>query len=338
MSIFNDHKKLYPVAGLLFLFLTFLTVIMPALQNQAGNAPLPGTGPLSGDALAGKYIYISEGCVGCHSQQVRNVDMDKPFGSRPGMAADYANIGRTSIWQNTATLMGTERTGPDLTDIGSRQSSKEWNLLHLYNPRAVVAQSIMPSYEWLFEEKEYLSAEDVVVNVPSRFVKGKGHIVATKKALQLVAYLRSLRQAPLPGETKPFEFLYKKEETADAGITAGAAEPEVDGKALYTANCQSCHQQNGEGLKGAFPPLKGSTVVTGDNLELYVDIIMNGYDARAEYGVMAAVGTNMKWNEQQVAAIINYERSSWGNTGKTVTGEEVKKIMEAINQKIASSK
>lgn len=338
MSIFNDHKKLYPIAGLLFLGLTFLTAILPALQNQANNAPLPGTSPLSGDALAGKMVYISEGCVGCHSQQVRNVDMDKQFGSRPGIASDYANITRTSVWQNTATLMGTERTGPDLTDIGNRQPSKEWNLLHLFNPRAVVAQSIMPSYEWLFEEKEYLSAEDVVVNVPARFIKGNGHVVASKKALQLVAYLQSLKQAPLPGETKPPEFLYKKETDQQQTASASGKQTEVDGKALYTANCQSCHQENGEGLKGAFPPLKGSTVVAGDNLELYVDIIMNGYDARAEYGVMAAVGNNMKFDEHKVAAIINYERTSWGNTGKTVTAEEVKKIMEVIQQKIASSK
>ena len=77
MNVFNDHKKLYPIAGLLFFALTFVTVIMPALQNQKNNAPLPDTFPLSGDALAGKNVYVAEGCVGCHTQQVRNVEMDK---------------------------------------------------------------------------------------------------------------------------------------------------------------------------------------------------------------------------------------------------------------------
>ena len=335
MNIFNDHKKLFSIAGILFTFLTYIVVMMPAFQNQKNNAPLPGTKPLAGDAKAGKLIYIGEGCVGCHSQQVRNVEMDKMFGSRPGMAADYANIGRTSIWQNTATLMGTERTGPDLTDIGNRQPSKDWHLMHLYNPRAVIAQSIMPSYQWLFEIKETPTKTDVVVNVPAQFMYGKtGKVVAKKEALQLLAYLQSLKQTPLPDGSKPFEFLYKKTATV-GGNTKNAT---TDGKLLYTTNCQSCHQENGEGLKGAFPPLKGSAIVNGDNLELYVDIIMNGYDARPDYGVMAGVGTNMNFTEVEVSAIINYERSSWGNAGKKVTQEEIKKIIDFIKIKTSATK
>jgi cytochrome c oxidase cbb3-type subunit 2 len=336
MNIFNNHKKLYVTAGLLFLGLTYLTAIKPALDNQKNNAPLPNAIALSGDALAGKNIYIAEGCVGCHSQQVRNVDMDKVFGARPGIPADYANIHRTSIWANTATVMGTERTGPDLTDVGNRQPSKDWNLMHLFNPRSVVAQSIMPSYEWLFEVKENPSKTDVVVSVPPQFLNGRtGKVIATKKALQLLAYIQSLKQVPLPDGTKPMEFLYKKEEKTTAANSVGG-KAELDGKALYTANCQSCHQQNGEGLKGAFPSLKGSPIVNGDNLELYVDIIMNGYDARAEYGVMAGVGTNMNFDENQLAAIINYERSSWGNAAKKVSPQEIKKIMDFVKIKAAS--
>ena len=332
MNVFNDHKKLYSIAGLLFLVLTYVTVIMPALQNQNNNAPLPGSIPLAGDALAGKSVYVAEGCVGCHSQQVRNIEMDKVFGSRPGMPADYANLKRMNVWQNTSTVMGTERTGPDLTNVAERQSSKDWHLMHLFNPRSVVAQSIMPSYEWLFEIKDSAAKNDMVVNVPAAFLNGrKGKVVAKKEALQLLAYLLTLKQIPLPEGTKPMEFLYKKEQKEVA--VAGEIKTGVNGQTLYTANCQSCHQANGEGLKGAFPPLKGSPIVKGDNLELYVDIIMNGYDARAEYGVMAAVGTNMNFTENDVAALINYERTSWGNAGKKVTPEEIKKIMDFVKIK-----
>ena len=333
MNIFNDHKKLYVTAGLFFLLLTYLTAIKPALNNQKENAPLPGTEALSGDALAGKNIYISEGCIACHTQQVRNVDMDKNFGKRPGIAADYAHIKRMSIWVNTATLMGTERTGPDLTDVGNRQPSKDWHLMHLFNPRSVVGQSIMPSYEWLFKIKEKPDKNDVVVSMPASFLYGRtGKVVAEKEALQLYAYLLSLKQAPLPEDKKALQFLYKKE--ANENVTAGkngSAAP--DGKALYSAQCQSCHQENGEGLKGAYPPLKGSPIVNGDNLEMYVDIIMNGYDAREEYGIMPSVGTNMAFDENTVAAIINHERSSWGNNGKKVTPAEIKKLMDFIKIK-----
>ena len=335
MNVFNDHKKLYAIAGLLFLTLTYVTVIMPALQNQKNNAPLPGSVPLSGDALAGKNVYVAEGCVGCHSQQVRNVEMDKVFGSRPGIASDYANLKRMNIWQNTATVMGTERTGPDLTDVAERQSSKDWHLMHLFNPRSVTPQSIMPSYEWMFELKEKPDKTDVIVNMPASFLGGRtGKVVAKKEALQLFAYLLTLKQTPLPDAIKPMQFLYKNEKQQTAG--AAGSQPGVDGKALYTANCQSCHQPTGEGLKGAFPPLKGSPVVNGTDMELYVDIIMNGYDARAEYGVMAAVGTNMSFTENDVAAIINYERTSWGNTGKQVTPAEIKKIMDFVKIKASA--
>ena len=94
----------------------------------------PNAEPLSEQAIKGKAIYIANGCVACHTQQVRNVDMDKVWGTRPSIAADYAGNNRTDFWRNTATLMGTERTGPDLTNIGNRQPSIDWNLVHLYNP------------------------------------------------------------------------------------------------------------------------------------------------------------------------------------------------------------
>lgn len=319
----------------MFLTLTYLTVIMPALQNQNNNAPLPGSVPLSGDALAGKSVYVAEGCVGCHSQQVRNVAMDKMFGSRPGIASDYANLKRMNVWQNTATVMGTSRIGPDLTNVAERQSSKDWHLMHLFNPRSVIPQSIMPSYEWLFEIKDSALKTDVVVSMPTNFLGGRtGKVVAKKEALQLLAYLLTLKQTPLPDGTKPMQFLYKndKQQVTAAGTPAAG----VNGQTLYAANCQSCHQPSGEGLKGAFPPLKGSLVVNGTDLELYVDIIMNGYDARPEYGAMAAVGTNMSFTENDVAAIINYERTSWGNTGKKVTPDEIKKIMDFVKIKASA--
>ncbi len=334
MEYFNNHKKLFLTVFAFFLTLTILIAIIPAFRNQAINTPLPGAEKLSGDALKGKAIYVANGCVACHTQQVRNVDMDKVWGQRPSIAADYSAIKRPDIWRNTATLMGTERTGPDLTNIGTRQPSIDWQLLHLYQPRSVVKESIMPAYQWLFEYKEKPSNNDKVVNVPTEFMGGKkGKIVAKPEALQLVTYLMSLKQVKLPDGTPPPEFLYKKQLANTAGVS-GSATAELDGASLYTANCQACHQENGEGLAGAFPPLKGSKIVLDDNPELMVNIIMNGYNGRATegFGPMPPIGTTNNLTAEEIAAIMNHERTTWGNSASKVTPDEIKKLMDAVKK------
>lgn len=328
MSIFHDHKKLFTLATALFGTLTLFVAVFPSLYNEENSAPLYGSVPLTEQEEAGRQIYISNGCVGCHTQQVRNVDMDKTWGSRPGIASDYAYSTRKSIWQNSGTLMGTERTGPDLTNIGDRQPSQDWHLVHLYNPRTVMPQSIMAPYPWLFEIKDKAEKGDVKVNVPQEFLHGqKGVVVATQDALNLVAYLKSLRQVKLPDGTPDPAFLYKIEK-AEATAAAGGAPAELNGTDLYGANCMACHQQNGEGLPGAFPPLKGSKIVLDDNPEIMVGIIMNGYNAQEQFGEMPAVGTNANLSAEEIAAIMNHEKTSWGNTAKKVTPEQVKKLMD----------
>jgi len=174
MEFFDNQKKLFGAATLLFLLLTAFVAIIPALNNERNNAPLPGAPEMSEDALAGKALYVSNGCVACHTQQVRNVDMDKMWGERPGIPADYAANRRTDFWRNTATLMGTERTGPDLTSIGTRQPSQDWHLVHLYNPRIVVRESMMPAYPWLFEYKDQPTETDIVVSVPEEYHRSTG--------------------------------------------------------------------------------------------------------------------------------------------------------------------
>ncbi|MCF2518371.1 cytochrome c [Dyadobacter sp. CY351] len=335
MDFFNNHNKLFGAAFLLFISLTAFVAILPAIDNEQNNAPLPGAVPLSEAAIRGKALYVSNGCVACHTQQVRNVEMDKVWGQRPGLAADYASNRRTDFWRNTATLMGTERTGPDLTSIGSRQPSREWNLVHLYNPRIVIKQSIMPAYTWLFEVKAEPEKDDVVVNVSDAFQRQGMTLVATQDALDLVAYLQSLKQAELPGMAGAPAFLYSKQEQETESTDQSKqsdTETSENGQMLYATHCQACHQESGEGLKGAFPPLKGSTVVVDKDPSLIVNIIMQGYDARQEYGAMPAVGTNAELSPDQIAAIINHERSSWGNNALKVSVQEVEQILQKIKE------
>ena len=169
MHFFDNHKKLFLTATLFFVLLTIFVAILPAFHNQLINAPLPQAKPLSAEAQKGKALYVAHGCVACHTQQVRNVEMDKVFGQRPSLAADYADIHRMDFWRNTATLMGTERTGPDLSDIGTRQPSQDWNLVHLYNPRIVVKESVMPAYPFLFTLKDKAEEGDVTIKLPEAF-------------------------------------------------------------------------------------------------------------------------------------------------------------------------
>ncbi|HEV9035017.1 MAG TPA: cbb3-type cytochrome c oxidase subunit II [Puia sp.] len=332
MEFFNNHKKLFRAVFLFFGGLTLLVAIMPALDNQRNFRPLPDAEPLSDAAVKGKMIFIANGCVACHTQQVRNVDMDKTWGSRPSIAADYAGDHRIDVWRNTATLMGTERTGPDLTNVGLRQPSAAWNLTHLYNPRILVKESVMPAYTWLFTTTMNPNPEDVVVNVPAEFRDdaGDGKVVATPEALQLLAYLQSLKQTKLPDGRPVPDFLFKKKDKAESGGSGKTTA--FDGAALYATNCQSCHQPNGEGLKGAFPPLKGSLVVLNDNPEIMVNIIMNGYSGRIKegYGPMPAVGTNNNLSPEEITAIMNHEKTSWGNNARAVSPDEIKKLVDLI--------
>lgn len=154
--------------------------------------PLAGEQPLTPQQARGREIYVSEGCSYCHTQNVRPLAQDKAFG-RPSVGGDYV--------YDTPQLLGTERTGPDLSNIGLRQPSDVWQYIHLWDPRAVVHNSIMPRYTWLFEVKKSAAPGEVTVPVPPQFAPpGGGVIVAAQQAQDLVAYLKSLKQMPLSGK------------------------------------------------------------------------------------------------------------------------------------------
>ncbi|HLS70699.1 MAG TPA: cbb3-type cytochrome c oxidase subunit II [Chitinophagaceae bacterium] len=325
----KNHKSLALTSFLVFLTLSILIAVVPAYQIK-DTKPLPSMPEMSEEEMMGLSIYVSENCAACHTQQVRNIEMDNVWGSRPSIPSDYYySKKRMDIWRQSPSLLGSERTGPDLTDVGNRQAGKEWHLLHLYNPRTVVKESVMPSYPWLFEEKneEDITDNDVVVAVPKEFLKNPNKkIVATPKAMNLVAYLISLKQADLQG-TPSGDFIpatKKKKKNAD-----GSESPEYDGEALYASTCASCHQPNGEGLAGAFPPLAGSPIVNADDPELFISIILKGYDARPEYGMM--IGFEDQLSDEEIAAIATHERSSWGNNASEITLEQVKEIREYLN-------
>lgn len=173
-------------AALILLFATMMIVVMPSLQTQSRLQPEPELEPYSEQAQRGREIYVSLGCVYCHSQQPRDPAQapDKARGwGRPSVPGDYA--------YDNPHLLGTMRTGPDLLNIGARQPSVDWHLTHLYNPRAVVSGSTMPAYPFLFEQTAEVLDDQVSVNVPAEY-RDSAHVVATQEALDLVQYLLEL--------------------------------------------------------------------------------------------------------------------------------------------------
>jgi len=331
LNFHKDHKKLVLTALGVYVLLSTIIAVMPAWQMKEVE-PLPTQPQLTDAELKGLNIFVKENCMACHTQQVRNIEMDKVWGDRPSMPSDYYySKQRLSLWQQSASLLGSERTGPDLTNVGKRQPGKDWHLLHFYNPRIVVKESIMPGYPWLYQEKNEseITSTDVVVPVPAKFIRGENKkIVATEELMHLISYVQSLKQAPIPGnETAGFIESSK----VKAAPTPEGKNPDTnlaDGKKLYAQHCIACHQGNGKGLPGAFPPLAGSPIVNDKNPDLMVRIILQGYDARSEYAQMPGFASQL--SDEEISAIVSHERTSWGNEAAPVSAGEVGKIRENV--------
>lgn len=182
----QDELKLLGGAMVTLALATGALVVVPHMQLRDGVAP-PGLKPYTSAQLRGRQVYIANGCIYCHSQQPRDriqAPDDKRGWGRASVAADY--------YYDQPHLLGTMRTGPDLFNIGARQPSADWHLGHLYQPRAYVAGSIMPSYPYLFEIKDKADDGDRTVTMPHGFTPPGKVVVARQEALDLVAYLQGL--------------------------------------------------------------------------------------------------------------------------------------------------
>lgn len=183
----NNVWVLVIAAGAIYGCFCILMGVAPGMI-LSHTPPVAGLKPLTAAEARGRDVYVAEGCAYCHTQNVRPLVQDKVFG-RPSVGGDYA--------YDTPQLLGTERTGPDLSNIGARQPSDVWQYIHLYNPRALVHESIMPRYSWLFQVRPSASASETTVPLPPGYAPKSGVVVATQQAQDLVAYLKSLKQLPL---------------------------------------------------------------------------------------------------------------------------------------------
>ncbi len=167
MGIINKHDKVERSATLL-LILSFLVVtvgglveIVPLFWLDNTIEKVKGMRPYTPLELAGRNIYIREGCYLCHSQMIR------PFRDEVERYGHYS-LAAESMYDHPF-QWGSKRTGPDLARVGGRYSDK-WHRQHLHDPRSVVPESVMPGYPFL--EKAELKFDDIADHLKTLRVVG----------------------------------------------------------------------------------------------------------------------------------------------------------------------
>lgn len=148
MSLWNRHKifetnSIILLIGILIVIsIGGLVQITPLFYLQSTIEKVEGMRPYTPLELAGRNIYVREGCYLCHSQMIRSLrDEVERYG--------HYSLAAESVYDHPF-QWGSKRTGPDLARVGGKYSD-EWHVDHLRNPRQVVPASIMPSYSWLFK-------------------------------------------------------------------------------------------------------------------------------------------------------------------------------------------
>ncbi len=167
-----------------------LRSLQPAEIQQPDGSTVVYPNPEPNEAVQeGREVYRAEGCIYCHSQQVRpdkfGDDLGRGWGNRRSVPRDY-------VTQNPP-LMGTMRTGPDLANIGFRQPSDEWHHTHLFDPEIVSPDSIMPKFRY-FYQVFYEKPDSEAYKIPDDYYGRPAWIVPKEDAKNLVAYLKSLSQ------------------------------------------------------------------------------------------------------------------------------------------------
>jgi cytochrome c oxidase cbb3-type subunit 2 len=141
-----NHEKIEKNVGLLALLVAAvvavggLVEIVPLMMQAEIVEPLPGVKPYAPLELAGRDVYVREGCYNCHSQMVRTLRFETERYGHYSLAGESV-YDRPFQW-------GSKRTGPDLARVGGRYSD-DWQRVHLLNPRDLVPESNMPAFPWL---------------------------------------------------------------------------------------------------------------------------------------------------------------------------------------------
>jgi cbb3-type cytochrome c oxidase subunit II len=244
-------------------------------EQSAAMAP-PNPLPPTAAEERGRLVYAREGCAYCHSQQIRYLEADIERFGAPTLAwetrFDYPH------------LMGTRRIGPDLSRAGGTRT-ENWHYVHLFAPRTVVPQSIMPSYAALFDgapDRPTQAARDLVAYLeslgrPRELAWPEGDAAASAAAGD-DRWARMSFEAPLlnahPARTRPRGGAPELAENGSLGR----------GLALWTQNCSGCHGENGQGDGPAarwLTPAPTNLAARDYTLSRMSDILWNGVHGTA---------------------------------------------------------
>ena len=205
-------------AGLLFFAVSFLALgVYPAIrlhERMVRTTPPDAQLALTPQERHGQEIYGRDGCAYCHTEQVRVTPADEWRFGHP-----------TQAWETQGEfpqMWGTRRIGPDL----ARESGKrpaDWQLAHLYNPRYVVPDSMMPSYPWLFRGDANKPSQDALDVVAYLNTLGRPAMQAASAHGGAASLIEARLIAPMPQSTNDLE----------------------EGRAVYMANCSGCHGVDG---------------------------------------------------------------------------------------------
>jgi cytochrome c oxidase cbb3-type subunit 2 len=189
------EKNVILLAALTAVAISFggLVEIVPLMNDKTATEPAPGLTLRTPLEVAGRDVYVREGCYGCHSQMIRTL-AEEVLRYGPASQAGESVYDHPFQW-------GSKRTGPDLARVGGRYSD-EWHQIHLNNPRDVVPESNMPGYPWL--AKQHFDPGEVpammralrTVGVPysdADIAKADEDVAGKSKMEALIAFLQSLK-------------------------------------------------------------------------------------------------------------------------------------------------
>jgi cytochrome c oxidase cbb3-type subunit II len=202
----NAHEKIEKNVGLMAVLIAVvvsfggLAEIVPLMNQAEAIQPLPGVKPYAALELAGRDVYVREGCYNCHSQMVRTLRFETERYGHYSLAGESV-YDRPFQW-------GSKRTGPDLARVGGRYSD-DWHRVHLTDPRDVVPESNMPSFPWL--EKNEIDGEEIASHMralkklgdpytDAQIQKAPAEVAGKTELDAVVAYLQGLgKHAPRGG-------------------------------------------------------------------------------------------------------------------------------------------